>query len=391
MSFNRIINVLKSPELVVTIQEYFGVKYIYDHSSYNNDNTLTRNRRVNIPKEYISFHKDYLIVNKFWYWVFIVGTELGDELFYATFIPFWFWNIDGAVGRRVIFLWSIIMYIGQALKDIIRWGRPGPPVIKLQSKWSVEYGFPSTHAMVAVSIPFSVLIFTQYRYIYPVSIGLIISMLWSSVVCLSRLYLGMHSVLDVIAGIMLTIVLMTFLVPLVDMLDIPIIETWYSPIIILTFSILMIYYYPQSDKWTPTRGDTTMTVSVCVGLQIGAWLNYHMGYLIAPDALPLYEIIWPNYQMFGLLILRTVIGLCCIVATRALGKTVSYAFVCAILGRNEKDVKNSENTLENKHKTTVELVHKYFTYGLIGFNTQFLLPNVFKILDIGRPDFYTEM
>ncbi|KAI8434574.1 hypothetical protein MSG28_003118 [Choristoneura fumiferana] len=41
------------------------------------------------------------INNKFWYWLFVLGTALGDEIFYATFIPFWFWNIDGAVGRRI--------------------------------------------------------------------------------------------------------------------------------------------------------------------------------------------------------------------------------------------------------------------------------------------------
>lgn len=134
-----------------------------------------------------------------------------------------------------------------------------------------------------------------------------------------------------------------------------------------------------------------MTVSVCVGLQIGAWSNYQLGYLIAPESEPPYEIIWPNYQMFGLLILRTVIGLCCIVATRALGKSVCYAFVCALLGRSKNEIKSSENTLENKHKTIVELVYKFFTCSLIGFNTQFLLPNVFKTLNIGRPDFYTEI
>ena len=35
-------------------------------------------------------------------------------------VSFWFWNIDGAVGRRVILIWNLIMYIGQAFKDIIR-------------------------------------------------------------------------------------------------------------------------------------------------------------------------------------------------------------------------------------------------------------------------------
>uniref|UniRef100_T1GYT9 Uncharacterized protein n=1 Tax=Megaselia scalaris TaxID=36166 RepID=T1GYT9_MEGSC len=70
-----------------------------------------------------------------------------------------------------------------------------------------------------------------------------------------------------------------------------------------------------------------MTVSVCVGLQIGAWLNYQLGYLVTPNSSPPYDIIWPNYQMFGLLLLRTILGLCCIVATRALSKSICYAFV----------------------------------------------------------------
>ena len=34
------------------------------------------------------------------------------------------------------------------MKDIIRWERPSmPTVIQLESKWALEYGMPSTHAM----------------------------------------------------------------------------------------------------------------------------------------------------------------------------------------------------------------------------------------------------
>lgn len=36
--------------------------------------------------------------------------------------------------------------------------------MRLQKKWALEYGMPSTHAMVAVSIPFSVLLYTMDRY-----------------------------------------------------------------------------------------------------------------------------------------------------------------------------------------------------------------------------------
>lgn len=88
------------------------------------------------------------------------------------------------------------MYVlGQGIKDIVRWPRPGPPVVRLQSKWALEYGMPSTHAMVAVSIPFSVLLYTMDRYQYNIGVGIVCAVLWCSVVCMSRLYLGMHTVL----------------------------------------------------------------------------------------------------------------------------------------------------------------------------------------------------
>lgn len=46
---------------------------------------------------------------------------------------------------------------------IIRWPRPGPPVHRLQNKWGLEYGLPSTHAMVSLAMPFSVVIFMYDR------------------------------------------------------------------------------------------------------------------------------------------------------------------------------------------------------------------------------------
>lgn len=185
-----VIEYLKKPELVVTVQEWFGVEYKNEKNHfrdtfYANDTTEKQNNidysvKSNYHDQRTFGHqrndsnesdsactkniqsdtnaksskcpeKGYRITNRFWYYLFVIGTELGDELFYATMIPFWFWNIDGAVGRRVVFVWSVVMYVGQGLKDIIRWQRPGPPVLRLQNKWSIEYGMPSTHAMVIFS------------------------------------------------------------------------------------------------------------------------------------------------------------------------------------------------------------------------------------------------
>lgn len=184
------IEYLKRPELVVSVQEWFGVEYLNDDNidddlicdNSHGENESIKSRKTNDKSEVThtneltdrnGFHhrrtisnqssdssndftskgsetnaQRYRINNRFWYYLFVIGTELGDEIFYATMIPFWFWNIDGAVGRRVVFVWSTVMYVGQGLKDVIRWPRPGPPVQRLQSKWSIEYGMPSTHAMV---------------------------------------------------------------------------------------------------------------------------------------------------------------------------------------------------------------------------------------------------
>ena len=51
------------------------------------------------------------------------------------------------------------------MKDVVRWDRPSmPPVIQLESKWALEYGMPSTHAMVGLAIPASIIWFTYGRY-----------------------------------------------------------------------------------------------------------------------------------------------------------------------------------------------------------------------------------
>lgn len=173
---------LQDPDLVVRVQEFFGIRYVLETNDKDDSSKIRKDIKVEVN-------------NKFWYCLFWFGTFLGDELFYATMIPFWFWNVDSAVARRVVLLWSVTMYVGQVLKDIFKIERPGYPVQKLQKKWALEYGLPSTHAMVGLQIPFSVVYFSYQRYDISLWIGVLISCCWCTIVCLSRMYLGMHSLL----------------------------------------------------------------------------------------------------------------------------------------------------------------------------------------------------
>ncbi|KAI4461009.1 sphingosine-1-phosphate phosphohydrolase [Holotrichia oblita] len=233
-----IIHFLKSDQLVADIQSYFGVQVKpvskqFDELKSTKENSIcqTTNNKY-----------ECVINNKFWYYLFKFGTELGDELFYSMFIPFWFWNIDGAVGRRVILVWAVVMCIG-----------------------------------------------TVYHK-------------------------------DIVAGLALSILIMVPLVPLVDQFDNYFLTSPTGPLLCLVLSILTIIYYPSSDKWTPTRGDTTMIVSVCVGVQSGSWLNYQTGVMSSAELSPPYAIMWPSFVMIGCIVIRTVLGFLIVFATKKLQK-----------------------------------------------------------------------
>lgn len=134
-----------------------------------------------------------------------------------------------------------------------------------------------------------------------------------------------------------------------------------------------------------------MILSVCVGVQIGAWLNFQTGIMSAAKLTPPHTIMWPSLTMLGCVVLRTFLGFIGILLTRYLAKTYSYNFICALLREDMNNLKQSANTLQNKHKTIAELGSKYVTCAMIGFNTMYLLPHLFRLLKIERPTFYTEI
>lgn len=109
--------------------------------------------------------QEFLIQNRFLYYLFTFGTELGNELFYITFFPFLMWNMDPFVSRRLIMVWVWVMFLGQCTKDVIGWSRPAsPPVVKLEVFYNSEYSMPSTHAMSGTAIPFSLFVLTYGRW-----------------------------------------------------------------------------------------------------------------------------------------------------------------------------------------------------------------------------------
>lgn len=326
----------------------------------------------------------YVVRNLFLYHLFHFGANLGNEIFYVMFFPFWFWNIDGFVGRRVCIFWCCFMYIGQALKDIIKIPRPpSPPVFRLEKRYALEYGMPSTHAMVGTGMPFAIFIMTQERYNYHSEYALIAAIAWSCLVCCSRIYLGMHSLLDVIVGVGI-VSLMLCCLPLFGAIDDFMLHSLYSPVVCILVPLLLCVFYPTLDKWSTARGDTTIILAVGAGVGLGHWVCYQYGYMQKAQTSPPYDIIPPTWTWAGLAVLRTMIGVVVLLTSRAAIKFLTLRSACYLAGCDRKNG-DAVKTL------IIELPYKFVTYAVVAFMMVFLVPMIFRMLGIERETFFTEI
>lgn len=95
-----------------------------------------------------------------------------------------------------------------------------------------------------------------------------------------------------------------------------------------------------------------------------------------------------NYVNLGL---RTVIGLSIAGASEFVGKLLSYSALCIYYGVDNKKLKEMPNSLDNTVKNFIDQTSKFLTYSFLGFNVVFLVPQLFKFLNIQRDSFYTEI
>lgn len=325
------------------------------------------------------------INSKFWFYFFHVGAAMGNEIFYSVFFPCWFWNVDGAIARKITMVWGIYMYVGQATKDIFCMPRPAsPPVVKLEQRYVLEYGFPSTHAMVACGLPVSLVLLSDARYNINLPISLIVAMVFCLWVCCSRLYLGMHSLLDVTAGVLYALVVLVFVLPVLEPIDNFIMTYESAPSVLFPLGLLICYSYPTVKKWSTTRGDTAIVIGTVIGFSLGASLNNYIGLLNKPDKPPLYDIRYPDAFGSFAVFVRTVLGMAMLLATRQLCKPFWKYILCKLFSVDSDDV-------EGTRKKRIEIPHNYLTYLFLGFNVTFSSPYVFRLLNIERDYEYTEL
>ncbi|XP_026147032.1 sphingosine-1-phosphate phosphatase 1-like [Carassius auratus] len=322
--------------------------------------------------------QEFIIENRFLFYLFTVGTELGNEMFFILFFPFLMWNVDPYVSRQLIVVWAWVLFLGQSTKDLVRWTRPAsPPVVKVEVFYNTEYSMPSTHAMTGTAMPFSLFLLTCSRWQYPFMFGLSIALFWSVLVCISRIYMGMHSVLEVITGFLYSVLILAFLQPMLHDIDTFYLSHSYAPLVVLLVHVGFSLVAFSLDSWSTSRGDTAQALATAVGAALASRLNYQVGLQPDPpeEGLPL-TLPLIDGALLSRSIMRLLVGVAVLLAVRASMKAVAIPLACRIFGVPSDDVRQAR---QHAH---VELAYRYMVYGTVAYCCVFLVPLLFGFLGL---------
>ncbi|CAG8502785.1 4406_t:CDS:10, partial [Scutellospora calospora] len=207
---------------------------------------------------------------------FIYTAILGTHTFFVIFLPMLFWFGYGPLARSLTLITTSGVFFTGFLKDMLCLPRPSSPPIRRLCIGShhLEYGFPSTHTTNAVSIALYLL-----THIYAIESNTMLKVVGTACViiyCLSimigRIYCGMHSLTDVLAGSILAILIWWIHWSFQIHIDAFILnKSWNVPIIVIAVGISLVYIFPESIDHCPCIEDSIACIGAAIGMIIGSW------------------------------------------------------------------------------------------------------------------------
>ncbi|CAL8371896.1 sphingosine-1-phosphate phosphatase 2 isoform X1 [Gadus morhua] len=363
-----------------SVTQRAGMTHGHVSENLHPQNSPEHNQKMNGYKgnEHGGVRPRYEVRNWPLYVLFLLSAALGHEVFYITVLPGVHWHLDPFLCRRLVNTWTLVMYVGQVLKDLLKLPRPlSPPVVKLEMRVDAEYGLPSTHAMAATAIAFTLLLSATSRIQFQFEVGLMVAVVLSSLVCLSRLYTGMHSLLDVLCGVWLSAGLMLLTYPYWEAFDRFQLTSPLSPPVLVALPLFLSYNYPQLDHYSPTRADTTTILGVAAGCSVGYWTNAQLGVTFEPPhgALP---VALPPLTAGALAagLARYLVGAAVLLATRWAVRAASLRALFAWYSVEPGDAPSAARRRE------IEVPSKFLTYSVVGLVNAVLVNRLFLLLGI---------
>ena len=133
-------------------------------------------------------------------------TFLGTFEFYMLFIPLLYWTIDTGLGLRVLYVLITVDSFGMYFKHLFHQPRPYWKGEVEGLSQETSYGIPSTHASDSLAVWGYVALWVKKTWVWILTTVIVL------LIGISRLYLGVHFLHDVLFGWILgAIVLFVFI------------------------------------------------------------------------------------------------------------------------------------------------------------------------------------
>lgn len=202
--------------------------------------------------------------------------------FYTGFLPLLFWSGHGKLARQMTLLMAVCDYAGNCVKDVV--SAPRPKSVRIltatqdEKDFAMEYGLPSSHTLNTVCL-------SGYLFHYMLSynentdasfqlVGFALVCVFVGLIGLGRIYLGMHSVIDIIGGLFLGLAILEFWLCIHEHVDKFVVSGQNVTSFWAALSFLSLFAYPTPELPTPSFEYHTAFTGVALGIVTGVQQTY---------------------------------------------------------------------------------------------------------------------
>lgn len=260
--------------------------------------------------------------------------------FYTGFLPLLFWSGHCKLARQMTLLIAFCDYTGNSIKDIVSAPRPSSPPVRRLAKTeeekenAMEYGFPSSHTLNTICL-FGYLLYyiiNNFNNTNGFSFKLVVISLMvtlSLLIGIGRIYLGMHSLIDVVFAAVLGSMILVIWFAVEERLDSFITSGKNVTSFWASLAFLLLFAYPTPELPTPSFEFHVAFNGVALGVVTGinrTFSEFHNEYvpkLFGPHL---------GTTMF---LKRIMIGLPIIIAVKFVSKALAKGLlplICNLMG-----------------------------------------------------------
>ena len=210
---------------------------------------------------------------------FLKVTQLGEETIFIIVGLFFFWCVNKKQGYFILSVGFLGTVINQFLKLLFRIPRPWQKdpnftIVEQARAEATGYSFPSGHTQSAVGV------FGSIARISKKVLVRILCLIVCVLVPISRMYLGVHSLLDVSVSILVAVALVLGLYPVIEkVIDNPrrmrMFLLGMTLIAVVYLCFVHLYPFPSNMEMTNYEHGVQNAYKI-LGCVLGLWLSYEI-------------------------------------------------------------------------------------------------------------------